>query len=124
MFLRIDKGDYLNLDKVTRIQFTEDGDSVKMNSFGLDGRLISATIYLKNREDDMNNFNRVISIVNGHDVIPVPNYIEFNYDGGIVKKIDNECYYTDKDGNSIKITKEQFNLYYSIANSSKEVENE
>lgn len=121
MFLRIDKGDYLNLDKVTRIQFTEDVDSIKMNSFGLDGRLISATIYLKNREDDMINFNRALSIVNGKDAITVPDYIEFEYDSGIVKKIDNEYFYTDKDGSSIKITRDQFNLYYSI---SKEVRDE
>lgn len=123
MFLRIDKGDYLNLDNISRVQFVEDVDSIKMNSYGIDGRIICSTIYLKNREDDMNNFNKVMLAVNGSNGI-LPDYIEFEYDGGIVKKIDNECYYTDINGNSIKITREQFNLYYAIVNNSKEVRDE
>lgn len=123
MFLRIDKGDYLNLDNISRVQFVEDVDSIKMNSYGIDGRIICSTIYLKNREDDMNNFNKVMLAVNGSNGI-LPDYIEFEYDNGIVKKIDNECYYTDVDGNSIKITREQFNLYYAIVNNSKEVRDE
>lgn len=123
MFLRIDKGDYLNLDNISRVQFVEDVDSIKMNSYGIDGRIICSTIYLKNREDDMNNFNKVMLAVNGSSGI-LPDYIEFEYDGGIVKKIDNECYYTDISGNSIKITREQFNLYYAIVNNSKEVRDE
>lgn len=123
MFLRIDKGDYLNLDNVSRIQFIEDTDSIKMNSIGINGRIISSTIYLKNREDDMNSFNKVITAVNGNNEI-LPDYLEFEYNNGIVRKIDNECYYSDINGNVIKITKEQFKLYYSIANKTKEVRDE